>query len=91
MAAVQYLSPQQRAVLLLRDALGFSARETAEMLGSTLGSVNSALHRARGAVDGHATDTRPAREDAALVARYVSAWEAADVDALVALLREDAR
>jgi RNA polymerase sigma-70 factor, ECF subfamily len=93
--AIQCLSPRQRAVLLLRDALGFSARETAAMLECSLASVNSALHRARAAIE--ASDGRRARngslgeDEAALVARYVRAWEAADVDGLVALLREDAR
>jgi RNA polymerase sigma-70 factor (ECF subfamily) len=90
-AAVQRLSPRQRAVVLLRDALGFSARETAEMLGTSLGSVNSALHRARTVLEsGHAIGAASG-DDAALVARYVRAWEATDVEAIVALLREDAR
>ncbi|MGH3071450.1 MAG: RNA polymerase subunit sigma-70 [Gaiellaceae bacterium] len=94
--AIQHLSPRQRAVLILRDALGFSARETAAMLESSLASVNGALHRARAAVErGGAQPGRreptPAHERAALVRRYVRAWEAADIEALVALLREDAR
>ncbi len=96
-AAIHRLSPGQRAVLILRDVLGFSARETAAMLDASLSSVNSALHRARAAI-GSTDGPRPttdedalAAEEAALVARYVQAWEAADVDALVALLREDAR
>jgi RNA polymerase sigma-70 factor (ECF subfamily) len=87
-AAIQSLTPRQRAVVILRDALGFSAQETAEMLETTLGSVNSALHRARAVVGDART---PAADEAALVAGYVRAWEAADVDALVALMREDAR
>lgn len=96
-AAIQCLSPRQRAVLILRDALGFSARETAAMLESSLASVNSALHRARAALADHdglrVRDGEPALADdeATLVVRYARAWEAADVDALVALLREDAR
>jgi RNA polymerase sigma-70 factor, ECF subfamily len=90
--AIQCLPPRQRAVLLLRDALGFSARETAEMLEVSLGAANSALHRARALVAKLSADRRTTAGDhAALVARYVSAWEAADVEALVALLREDAR
>jgi ketosteroid isomerase-like protein len=92
--AIQGLSPRQRAVLILRDALGFSARETAAMLDTSLASVNSALHRARTVVearDGLNGEGAIAEREATLVASYVRAWEAADVDALVALLREDAR
>jgi RNA polymerase sigma-70 factor (ECF subfamily) len=96
-AAIQLFSPRERAALLLRDVLGFSARETAAMLDASLASVNSALRRARAALAhrsdlGDADAGRPLLEDeATLVARYVRAWEAADVDALVALLREDVR
>jgi RNA polymerase sigma-70 factor (ECF subfamily) len=92
-AAVQRLSPRQRAVVLLRDALGFSAQETADALGLSLGAVNSALHRARVVLHDRRDGERQAivGDDAVLVERYVRAWEAADVDAIVALLREDAR
>lgn len=95
--AIQCLSPRQRAVLILRDALGFSARETAAMLEGSLASVNGALRRARAAIeesDGLRVPSGAsalAEEEATLVGRYVRAWEAADVNALVALLREDAR
>lgn len=89
--AIQRLSPRQRAALILRDALGFSARETAAMLEASLASVNGALHRARAAVDGHARRPVLAAEESELVARYVRAWEDADIDGLVALLCEDAR
>jgi RNA polymerase sigma-70 factor (ECF subfamily) len=95
---IQYLSPRQRAVLLLRDALGFSASETAAALETTVDAVNSVLKRARLALDG-ARRGRPASDSGArltgdeetLVGRYVDAWEVADVDRLVSLLREDAR
>jgi RNA polymerase sigma-70 factor, ECF subfamily len=93
-AAVQYLPPRQRAVLLLREVLGFSAAETAGMLGTTPASVNSALQRARTTLQnrlpaGNGTPT-PATEQADLVTRYVRAWHAKDVAGLVALLCEDA-
>jgi RNA polymerase sigma-70 factor, ECF subfamily len=97
--AIQCLSPRQRAVLIMRDALGFSARETAAMLEMSFAAVNSALQRAHAAVAGQSVQgareardvARLAEEEASLVERYVRAWEAADVDGLVALLREDAR
>ena len=93
-AAVQYLPPRQRAVLMLREVLGFSAAETAEVLDTTPASVNSALQRARSTLDarepnGDAAPTSPT-ERADLVARYVQAWNAHDVASLMALLREDA-
>lgn len=89
--ALQSLPPRQLAVLILRDVLGFHAREVADMLDSTLESVNSALKRARARVDrgrlqGAARD--PDVEDA-LVARFVRAYESADLDALVDLLTQD--
>jgi RNA polymerase sigma-70 factor (ECF subfamily) len=91
LTAIQRLTPRQRAVLILRDALGFSANEAAEMLETTVDSVNGSLKRARVAV-GHTNGRQEASgEEEALVARYVAAWEAADVDALVGLLSEDAR
>src|SRR4029453_2968381 len=93
-AAVQYLPARQRAVLMLREVLGFSAAETADILDTHPASVNSALQRPRTRVDaplprGDPAPTSPA-ELTDLVARYVRAWHAQDVPSLVALLREDA-
>jgi len=95
--ALQALPPRQLAVLVLRDVLGFHAGEVAGMLDSTLESVNSALKRARATLQNHRgaradRDPPPAAESAsegAIVAKFVAAWESADVDALVALLTED--
>jgi RNA polymerase sigma-70 factor (ECF subfamily) len=91
--AIQELPGRQRAVLILRDVLGWSASEVAELLGSTVASVNSALQRARGTIDQHLPKTtRPAADlaERELLSRYVAAFEHADMDGLVALLREDA-
>lgn len=97
-AALQYLTANQRAALILCEVLGFSAQETAGMLGTTVASVNSALQRARATV----RDRVPERSQQAtlrslgdrglqeLVDNYVSAWERCDVDAFAALLTEDA-
>jgi len=97
-AAVQHLPATQRAVLILRDVLGFSARESAEMLDTTVQSVNSALRRARSAVD----ERLPAQSQQAtlralgdddvrtLVERYMEALERGDVDAIVGMLAEEA-
>jgi RNA polymerase sigma-70 factor, ECF subfamily len=97
-AALQHLPATQRAVLVLREVLGFSAREVAESLETTVASVNSALQRARKAVD----ERLPARSQQEtlrsvgdrrireLVAAYVDAWARGDVDALRALLAEEA-
>ncbi|HEY1508658.1 MAG TPA: RNA polymerase subunit sigma-70, partial [Solirubrobacteraceae bacterium] len=97
-AALQHLAPNQRAVLILREVLGFSAKETAQILKTTAASVNSALQRARAAVE----ERVPARTQQAtlrslgddevreLVARYVDAWERCDVDAFAAMLADDA-
>jgi RNA polymerase sigma-70 factor (ECF subfamily) len=95
--ALQVLPPRQLAVLLLRDVLGFRASEVAGMLDSTVESVNSALKRARASLQRRqppATGREPApasgspAEDA-LVAKFVSAYESADLGALVALLTDD--
>jgi RNA polymerase sigma-70 factor (ECF subfamily) len=97
-AALQYLPPRQRAVLILREVLGFSAKEVSESLGATVASVNSALQRARKAVDDRLPDESQqatirslgderVRE---LVQRFIDAFERGDVDAIVALLAEDA-
>jgi RNA polymerase sigma-70 factor (TIGR02960 family) len=97
LASIQLLPPRQRAVLLLRDVLGFAAAEVAELLESSTASVNSALQRARATLDRRQAEGRlgigrtpPAGEaERSLVRRYVDAWESVDVDRLVALLRED--
>ncbi|TDE59917.1 sigma-70 family RNA polymerase sigma factor [Nonomuraea mesophila] len=87
-AALQHLPPRQRAVLILRDVLAWSAAETATLLSTTVASVNSALQRARAKLPpaGQADET----VDESLLARYVSAFERYDVAALVSLLHEDA-
>ncbi len=97
LTALHLLPPRQRAVLLLREVLDWRAQETADLLGLTLAAVNSALHRARVTLAKHyppAATAAPAIDDDAatqrLLARYVGAWETADVAGLVALLREDA-
>lgn len=90
-AAIQLLPPKQRAVLILRDVLGWSAREVAEALGDTVGAVTSALQRARTSVERPRQRVSvPAEQERALVKRFMAAWEAVDVDALVALLTDDA-
>jgi RNA polymerase sigma-70 factor, ECF subfamily len=95
LAAIQLLSPRERAALLLREVVGFGAEETAGLLGTTVASVNSALQRARARVaDAGATSKLPARHVATadeldLVERYVRAFEQADVPSLIRLLRHD--
>ncbi len=93
--AIQALPGRQRAVLIFRDVLGWTAPEVAEVLGSTVASVNSALQRARGTIEQHLPEaTTTSRQAGAaerdLLNRYVAAFEHADMDGLVALLREDA-
>jgi RNA polymerase sigma-70 factor (TIGR02960 family) len=94
--ALQVLPPRQLAVLVLRDVLGFPAKEVADMLDSTVESVNSALKRARAGLQRRPlpTDDRepPAsdsRSENAILAKFVRAYESADLDALVALLTDD--
>jgi RNA polymerase sigma-70 factor (TIGR02960 family) len=95
--ALQILPPRQLAVLILRDVLGYPANEVADMLDSSVESVKSALKRARASLH-HRLPTTDDREpppacdspaEDAIVAEFVSAWESADIDALVALLTDD--
>lgn len=90
-AALQTLPARQRAILLLRDVLGFSAAETAELLEVTTAAVNSALQRARQSVQTRtAVPDRPSDEHRRLLERFIRAWESGDPAAVVALLRDDA-
>src|SRR5262245_33481028 len=93
--ALQHLTPAQRAVLLLREVLEWPAVEVAEWLNLSVPAVNSALQRARRAmqqrnVDRYATTTRSGAHEAALLDRYLALWEQDDIAGFVALLREDA-
>jgi RNA polymerase sigma-70 factor (ECF subfamily) len=93
LAAIQLLPGRQRAVLILRDVLGWTGPEVAELLDTTLASVNSALQRARATVDAALPDRAYAPADPGereLVDRYVEVWGEGDFDGLVELLREDA-
>jgi RNA polymerase sigma-70 factor (ECF subfamily) len=92
-ATLQRLAPRQRAVLLLRDVLGWSARDVAALLDMTVPAANSALQRARERLDRSVTPGAPRlapEAERALVERYVGAWEQGDVHAFVALLKDDA-
>jgi RNA polymerase sigma-70 factor, ECF subfamily len=98
-AAIQHLPPRQRAVLILRDVLGWPAKDTASLLEASVGSVNSALQRARATLRDRLGERRtdwarpsePSQEERELLRRYVDAHERADADALAELLRDDAR
>jgi RNA polymerase sigma-70 factor (ECF subfamily) len=98
LAVIQLLPPRQRAVLILRDVLGWRAIDVADLLDSSVASVNSALQRARGTL---ATGLPPAGQEAAhpgaadavetsILARYMRAWEEGDMNALAAILSQDA-
>jgi RNA polymerase sigma-70 factor (ECF subfamily) len=91
-AALQKLAPKQRAALLLIDVLGFSAAEAAETLNTSVASINSALQRARASLSDRNPNISPDLTEAQkeMLNRYVEAFELYDVDALTALLREDA-
>src|SRR5881397_75654 len=94
-AALQHLPPRQRAVLILCEVLRWQASEVAELLDTSVASVNSALQRARATLEESnlsAADTSPSVDeaDAELLARYVQAFEQYDMDALTSLIQEDA-
>jgi len=99
LAAIQHLPPRQRTVLILRDVLGWSAKETASLLEATVASVSSALQRARATMKQHLPPRRlewapgsdPSQEERALLLRFMDATERGDAAALAALLSEDAR
>src|SRR5262245_7800441 len=92
-AALQHLPPRQRAVLILRDVLRWQAAEVAVLLETSAGAVNSALRRARAAltaIDRDSAAREPAAGDREVLDAYLDAFARHDVDALVALLRDDA-
>jgi RNA polymerase sigma-70 factor (ECF subfamily) len=91
--ALQHLPPRQRAALILCEVLRWQATETAELLGTSVAAVNSALQRARATLAALPAESRPHDVDAGrsgLLARYVAAFESYDISALVSLLHEDA-
>lgn len=96
-AAIQHLPARQRAVLLLRDAVGWSAKEAAELLGMSVAAANSALQRARttlseqvGPREQRTTSWEPTPDERQLLARFMEATEQADMTAMAAVLKEDA-
>ncbi|TMG33900.1 MAG: RNA polymerase subunit sigma-70, partial [Chloroflexi bacterium] len=99
LAAIQYLPPKQRAILILRDALGWSAKETANLLDESVASVNSALSRARSSMRRRmpkrrlewSTVATPTTGERRLLELYMEATDRADVAGLTALLREEVR
>ena len=98
-AAIQHLAPRQRAALILRDAAGFSARETADLLSTSVPAANSALQRARERLRDQLPSHRaewalsddPTAEQREVARQYIEAIERRDFEALAALVREDAR
>jgi RNA polymerase sigma-70 factor (ECF subfamily) len=98
-AAIQHLPPRQRAALILRDVLGWSAKDAASLLDVSVAAANSALQRARATLRTRLGERRtdwprtsePTAQERALLRRYVDAHERADADGLARLLREDAR
>jgi len=95
LVALQHLTPAQRAILLLREVLDWSAREVAEWLNLSVPAVNSGLQRARQALQQHhvfpdAPAALPPSQLQSLLHRYVTLWEQADIPGLVGLMREDA-
>jgi RNA polymerase sigma-70 factor (ECF subfamily) len=99
LAAIQHLPPRQRAVLILRDVLGWPASQTAELLGASVASANSALQRARATMKEHlprrridwAPAAEPSERERAVLRRYMEAFERADLAVVAELLAEDVR
>jgi RNA polymerase sigma-70 factor (ECF subfamily) len=97
LAAIQVLSPRQRAVLIVRDVLGWSAKETAALLEASVASVNSLLQRARATMKEHLPARRvewsadSSEQERAVLARFMAAFDRSDLGAIAELLREDAR
>ena len=94
LAAIQHIAPRPRAVLILREVLGWSAKETAAALETSVPAVNSALQRARATLEQRMPQppaADPSEEEHALVQRYVEAMERDDARAFVEMMREDAR
>jgi RNA polymerase sigma-70 factor (ECF subfamily) len=89
--AIQLLPPKQRAVLILRDVLDWSAKETAAALGDSVAAVTSALQRARTTLDQGSRHVSPTRDqERAAVTRFMAAWEAVDIEGIVSLLVDQA-
>jgi RNA polymerase sigma-70 factor, ECF subfamily len=99
LAAIQHLPPRQRAVLILRDVLGWQAKQTGALLGDSVASVNSALQRARASLREHLPERRldwssrkePTEQERAVLRRYMDAMNRADLAAIADLLAEDVR